>query len=224
MKFFYHARAGDECIFLDSDEYHYLFRVRRFRDKILAFRNLKDLNIYIYRYDRKEKFILDSITQGELAPKSYLNLAMAIVDSKDIYAILPYLNSLNVKVLYLFYADFSQRNRNLSIDKMEHIIHLSCMQCNRILPMKVQILNSTKETLDTLPELCYIDFDGSESIESSSNLETLATNGIMIGPEGGFSNAEREQILCNQTRFKLSTEHILTTHLSAIHIASACLC
>ena len=46
MKFFYHARAGDECIFLDSDEYHYLFRVRRFRDKILAFRNLKDLNIY----------------------------------------------------------------------------------------------------------------------------------------------------------------------------------
>ncbi|MWV61235.1 RsmE family RNA methyltransferase [Helicobacter saguini] len=234
MQFFYHQNAGENEIILDSESYHYLFRVRRFNTKeILKVRNLIDKKLYFYKFHKKQSFILESNTQDSIESNSQkdskdskdLNLILAIIDLKDIYEILPFLNALNTKSLNLFYADFSQKNRVFNTQKAMKIITFSCMQCGRTDLMKINIFENLDCVFKSYKNASVIDFIDSKNtnknIESLDNLElqNIANNGIIIGPEGGFSNAEREKLKKNNT-YKLNTNNILTTHLASIYIAS----
>lgn len=229
MQFFYHQNAGENEIILDSQSYHYLFRVRRFNaNEVLKVRNLIDKKLYFYKHTKKQSFILESIKEDSKNLKQDskdLNLILAIVDLKDIYEILPFLNALNTESIGLFYADFSQKNRVFNKEKAMKIITFSSMQCGRRDLMKINIFENLDSILKNYKNASVIDFIDSKNtnknIESLDNLklQNIANNGIIIGPEGGFSNAEREKLKKNNT-YKLNTNNILTTHLASIYIAS----
>lgn len=184
----------------------------------------------------------DSRIQGLL-------LILAIIDIKDIYDILPILNALNISSLYLFYADFSQKNRVLDIQKAYRILEYSCMQCGRIRLMEIVVFKNLQEVLSNNKEACFIDFATTNVAHdffnpdlTSSNLpspnvlhkkipriESLskdalrkqAKQGIIIGPEGGFSNRERK-ILQTKRQYSLWVPHVLTSHVAGVYIASLC--
>lgn len=152
MQFFYHKDSGLESITLDSKDSHYLFHVRRFKQgETLLTTNLNDMQIYGYKHEKKNTFKLIGLHSKVTQPKAYTHILLAMIDLKDIYDILPILNALNVASLQLFYADFSQKNRKIDMQKAQRILQYSCMQCGRMKPLEIAIHNNLESVGKAFP-------------------------------------------------------------------------
>lgn len=242
MQFFYHKDSGANSIALEPKDSHYLFNVRRFKqNSTLLTSNLTDNKLYTYKHECKNTFTLISTQLAKPTPKAHTNIILAMIDQKDIYDILPTLNSLNVASLQLFYAEFSQKNRKIDIQKTQKILQYSCMQCGRMQPLKLYLHDNLESVCNKFPKSVAIDFISSETLEDSTkqdsinitqqltfeNLSTTekhicATNGIIIGSEGGFSKTERDFLHATKDIYALKIPYILTSHLTSAYIASLC--
>lgn len=242
MQFFYHKDSGNEHIVLEPQDSHYLFVVRRFKEgSTLITANLTDLQLYTYRHERKNIFVLVEIHEAKPMPKAYVNILLAVIDQKDIYDTLPTLNALNVASLQLFYADFSQKNRKIDIKKAHKILRYSCMQCGRMLPLDIALHNDLESVCELFPQAIAIDFDISQSLLEKSihneyfnkltRFENLSQKdrrkhglqGVIIGCEGGFSPRERNLLYATHSVYALQIPYILTSHLTSTYIAGLCL-
>lgn len=245
MQFFYHKDSGKESITLEAKDSHYLFIVRRFKqNSTLLTSNLTDNKLYTYKHERKNTFTLISTHNVKSTKKAHTNILLAMIDQKDIYDILPTLNALNVASLQLFYADFSQRNRKIDMQKAQKILQYSCMQCGRMKPLELALHNNLESVCTKFPKSVAIDFVVNESLlesmqEKDSNkhikvqhtFENLshtekhiyAIQGIIIGCEGGFSKRERDFIHSTRNVYALQIPYILTSHLTSTYIASLCI-
>ena len=180
MQFFYHKDSGLESIALDSKDAHYLFHVRRFKQgETLLTTNLNDMQLYSYQHEKKNTFKLIGLHSKVTQPKAYTHILLAMIDLKDIYDILPILNALNVASLQLFYADFSQKNRKIDMQKAQRILQYSCMQCGRMQPLEIAIHKNLESVCKAFPNAIAIDF--LESVETfDSNLESGRTAGVRV--------------------------------------------
>ncbi|STQ87069.1 RsmE family RNA methyltransferase [Helicobacter muridarum] len=250
MQFFYHKDAKNLNITLSAEDTHYIFVVRRFNSgSILHMRNLQDNILYVYQHvpshkrSKQESFMLIDTISPEVCStytnsKLGLSLILAIIDLRDIYDILPTLNAFNVSSLVLFYAGFSQRNRIINMQKAIKILQYSCMQCNRIKPMDISVYQNLEDVLISYKQASFVDFAPISFIHTSSNqcnkheIQTLesisskslakqARDGIIIGPEGGFTQGEID-ILQERTQYCLQLPYILTSHAVSMYIASLC--
>lgn len=174
MQFFYHKDSGLESIALDSKDSHYLFHVRRFKQgETLLTTNLNDMQLYSYKHEKKNIFKLIGLHSKAAQPKAYTHILLAMIDLKDIYDILPTLNALNVASLRLFYADFSQKNRKIDIQKAQRILQYSCMQCGRMKPLEIAIHNNLESVCKAFPNAIAIDFlDSSVEVQDRENLDS----------------------------------------------------
>lgn len=246
MQFFYHKDSGAKSITLEAKDSHYLFVVRRFKNGgLLTTSNLSDMQLYTYKHEKKNTFTLISAKHAKKATKAHTNIILAMIDQKDIYDTLPMLNALNVASLNLFYADFSQKNRRIDLQKAQKILQYSCMQCGRLQPLTLSLHNNLESVCRAFENAVVIDFPINESplkdskeeyygekhlesaVKNFENLETkqkrtFAKQGIIIGCEGGFSKKEREFLCKIHKTYSLTTPHILTSHLTSIYIASLC--
>lgn len=225
MQFFYHKDCGTEVLTLDSKDLHYLFGVRRMKQgATLTMANLIDSQLYEYKHEQKNTFKLHATRPAPTKPTPRTHILLAMIDPKDIYDILPMLNALNVASLQIFYADFSQRNRKIDIQKAQRILQYSCMQCGRMNLMSLEIHKDLQALLTAFPNAIAIDFDSQTAFENlpKESRHTLATQGIIIGCEGGLSARERDILQSRTNIYALQIPHILTAHLTSIHIASLC--
>lgn len=174
MQFFYHKDSGLESITLDSKDSHYLFHVRRFKQgETLLTTNLNDMQLYSYQHEKKNTFKLIGLHSKVTQPKAYAHIILAMIDLKDIYDILPVLNALNVASLQLFYADFSQKNRKIDMQKAQRILQYSCMQCGRMKPLEVAIHKDLESVCKAFPNAIAIDFlDSSVKVQDRENLDS----------------------------------------------------
>ena len=69
-----------------------------------------------------------------------------------------------MSLLQLFYADFSQKNRKIDMQKAQRILQYSCMQCGRMKPLEVAIHKDLKSVCKAFPNAIAIDF--LESVET----------------------------------------------------------
>ena len=227
MQFFYHEEAGRPRLNVDSNGAHYLFRVRRLRPgMLLDFCNLKDGLRHAYKHEGKNEFSLVASSVCKAAPPR-LSLIMAVVDPKDIYDSLPMLNALNAASLSLFYADRSQKNRQLDMGRAGRILQSSCMQCGRPSLMKLALYENLDEVLGEFPKASFIDFASPsapslylENLDKDS-LGRHASLGLVIGPEGGFSQLERRR-MDGYERLCLKAPYILTSQAAGVYVASLC--
>ncbi len=234
MQFFYHENAGMQTIEFNNKDSHYIFHVRRFKQcDVLKVRNLNDENLYYYRHIKKNIFTLECIETAKTIEIKYVcNIILSMIDTKDIYEILPFLNALYVTNLYLFYADFSQKNRKIDLQKAQRIIMYSCMQSGRTSAMNIQVFKNLESILQNNTKACYIDFckDNLSATNQELFFEKLShekqklcgTNGVIIGPEGGFSQRETNILRETQQQYALNMPHILTAHLASVYISSIC--
>ena len=190
MQFLYYPAPSNNII-LTGNEHKYLFKVRRIKkDEIVKIRNLEDDFLYFYKIEdinKKEAFLkLIDKKYASNKPHSFLHLAWCIIDPKNIEKTLPSLNEIGVSKITFVYCDFSQRNFKIRIDRIKTILINSCQQCGRSDLMKIEILNSSKEFFEKYPKFIALDFNGEEI--NKTNL----TQPILIGPEGGFSEKEKQ--------------------------------
>ena len=191
MQFLYYPDTSNNII-LTGEEHKYLFKVRRIKkDEIVKIRNLKDDFIYFYKIEninKKEAFL--KLIKKELKPNKpnkFFHLGWCMIDPKNIEKTLPTLNEIGVSKISFIYCDYSQKNFKLKLDRIEKILINSNQQCGRSDLMEIEIISSSDEFFKKYPEFIALDFDGEEIKCKEYNKLFL------IGPEGGFSEREREK-------------------------------
>ena len=191
MQFLYYPETSNNII-LKGDVHKYLFKVRRIKkDEIVKIRNLKDDYLYFYKIEainKKEAFL--KLTDKKLSPNKpnkFFHLAWCIIDPKNIEKTLPTLNEIGVSKISFIYCDFSQKNFKIKLDRIEKILINSNQQCGRSDLMDIEILDSSDEFFEKYPDFIALDFDGEEI--KCKEYDKI----FLIGPEGGFSEREREK-------------------------------
>lgn len=216
MQFLIHKDAGEQCLKLQGDSYHHLFRTRRTKKtQFLYLRNLRDLNCYTYSIaslDKKEALLhLVSSKKTELINPPKGHLIWSIIEPKNIEKTLPILNEFNLQKITFFYAEYSQKNFKLSKERLKKILENSCEQCGRITALEIEFLNNLGEALAKYPNLAILDFKG-------KSLKSMQEKSIVVGPEGGFSPNERI-LFKNKSVYSALNCNILRSENAAIYAA-----
>ncbi len=216
MKFVYDKRAGERILSVKEDVYKYLFKVRRFKvkDKVDV-RNLTDDFLYSYEIERvdKREAILSLIGKKKkvVKPFKFFHLFWCIVDPKTIERALPMLNEIGVGKITFLYCDRSQKNFRVDFKRLERILINSCMQCGRSSLMELEVKKGIEE-IDR-DNLIILDFNRDE-VKDIKNI-----NKLIVGPEGGFSDRERE-LLKNLQGFSFQTPLVLKSDTACISASS----
>lgn len=216
MQFSFHPNAGGNTLIIDGELYIHLYKSRRTKNtQILYFRNLEDENLYLYSQEsieRKQAILKLQETQHKpILSKSKAHLILSIIDNKTLQKVLPFLNELGVKKLTLFYAEYSQRNEKIDLEKLKKILINSSQQCGRSNIIELEVLNNLGNVLELYPKIGVFDFGG-------ERLQKIDLP-ILIGAEGGFSPKEREE-LKNFPKYSTQENIILKSESACVYVAS----
>ncbi|PAF53695.1 16S rRNA (uracil(1498)-N(3))-methyltransferase [Helicobacter sp. 13S00482-2] len=220
MRFVYHSDAGNDTISLKGDLYSHIYQVRRtkFEENILL-RNLKDDNIYTYAHIQISKKQADlkllECSHNPNPSTKKIHLIWAIIETKNIEKNLPYLNQLGVSKISFFYANRSQKNEKINLERLYKILLHSCEQCGRTDLMTLEIISNTSEALRLYPNACLFDFGGKNITEGKLNF----AEGIFLGPEGGFDDKEKI-LLNNQVCYSTKDNFVLKSECGALFLSS----
>lgn len=216
MQFSFHPQAGEEILKIEGELYAHLYKSRRTKNtQILPFRNLFDEKLYLYTQESiNRKFALLKLQETRHLPilsKSKAHIILSVIESKTLQKLLPFLNELGVQKLTLFYADYSQGNEKVDLQKLEKILINSSQQCGRSNTLKLELFKNLSNVLEAYPQIGVFDFGG-EKMQKS-------TLPILIGTEGGFSPKERE-ILKDFPKYSTQENLILKSESACVYVAS----
>ncbi len=219
MRFLFDENAGKETLSLKGESFKYIIKVRRHKvGDELGFRKQGSSEI-LYRYKivdvdgRSATLELVRAAFEEVAASKKLHIGWCVVDSKSVEKVLPLLNELGVAKITFIYCDRSQKNFKPDFKRYERILESSMQQCGRSEMMRFDEMKNIEAFVKQNPQTVVFDFCD-EVLEESSEIDT-----VLIGSEGGLSEAERE-LLENQKIFRLDTPMILRSETAVTAIAS----
>ncbi|EAI3905493.1 TPA: 16S rRNA (uracil(1498)-N(3))-methyltransferase [Campylobacter lari] len=216
MQFLYHPQSGAVSLELENEAFLHL-KARRIKvsDKIIL-KNLKDFYAYTYECIElsRRSCILNLLDKKEEKQelKTYIHLALAVIDPKVIEKTLPFLNELGVAKLSFVYMEYSQKNFKLDFKRMEKILIESSQQCGRASLMELESFDDFKKFQQAYENIVLIDFEGKDLMNFDPDRYVF-----LVGAEGGFSQKERE---INIKRAKLQANYILKAQTALIGVAS----
>lgn len=217
MQFILHENAGEAQITLQGETYHHLFHSRRMRKlESLNLCNGRDFNLYCYtitELGKKDARLTLKATQAapfKNPPKGHL--IWAIIEPKSIEKTLPMLNELNLAKITFFYAQYSQKQFKLDLQRFQRILKGSCEQCGRMIGLEIEILPNLNQVLQNYPNFAILDFGG-EPLNHPLEIP------LMVGCEGGFSQEERK-ILQDKPIFSAPKCNILRSETAALYAAT----
>jgi 16S rRNA (uracil1498-N3)-methyltransferase len=223
MTFVFDEEAGSEELQLKGESYKYLIKVRRHAvgDRVAFRQPLTPELLHTYEIvevdGRRARLRLVESREYELFHPRALHLGWCVIDPKSVEKVLPLLNELGVAKITFVYADRSQKNFTPDTARYERILQSSMQQCGRSRMMTFDTAPSVAAFLEKHPECIVFDFCERVFGEGASAAET-----VLIGPEGGFSEAERSQM--DEARvFRLDTPMVLRSETAAVAISSVLL-
>ena len=193
MQFTYEEFCGSDFLEIKDEVYNYLIKARRHKiDDEIYFRNLKDNNIYLFKiilFDKK-KAILNLISAEEkiLLNDKILHLGWCVVDPKTVEKFITSLNEMGVDKITFIYADYSQKNFKINIEKLEKILINSSCQCGRSNIIKLEVCKNLEQFMKENSDVYFLDFSTLCVDDKKDEIKTL-----VIGCEGGFSQKERDK-------------------------------
>ena len=193
MQFTYEEFCGRDILEIKDEVYNYLIKARRHKiDDEIYFRNLKDNNIYLYKINLidKKKAILNLISAEEkiLLNNKNFHLGWCVVDPKTVEKFITSLNEMGVDKITFIYADYSQKNFKINIEKLEKILINSSCQCGRSNIIKLEVCKNLEQFMKENSDVYFLDFSTLCVDDKKDEIKTL-----VIGCEGGFSQKERDK-------------------------------
>ena len=193
MQFTYDEFCGNETLEIKDEIYNYLIKARRHKiDDEIYFRNLKDSFIYLYKmsFIDKKKALLTLVSKEEkiVENQNKLHVGWCVVDPKTVEKYITSLNEMGVDKITFIFADYSQKNFKINIEKLEKILINSSSQCGRSNIIKLEVSKSLEDFLKENENVYFLDFSTICVDDKKDEIKTL-----VIGCEGGFSQKEREK-------------------------------
>lgn len=180
----------------DSKDYHYLVRVRRFKpgSEFIIRANNRFIRVILKVLEKKKPLILEAKERVHF--KEYKNkqmLVMAMIDHTRLDLVIEKLTELGCLELILLKTDYSHTlSDNLYQRKIRHwqaIVEAACMQSGRVTPMSISYELDLKKLYQRFSHLIILD---NYQKEGAINLSSWQDYIPIIGPEGGFSDKERQ--------------------------------
>lgn len=211
--------ASSSSLTLKGDHHKYLIKVRRHNVGDMIFmRNKSDIKtLHQYKITSINPRSLDiellSSEIKDIKSKKDLHIGWCIIDIKSIEKVLPSLNEIGVSKISFINCDRSQKNFKLDFKRFKRILEASMQQCGRSSYMELDTYDNIKVFIDKFPNTKVFDFCD-KILEQCSDIKT-----VLIGCEGGFSNAEKE-FLSNKEVFRLDTPMVLRSESAVMAVAS----
>ena len=214
MQFIIHKNAGEATLKLEGETYHHIFQSRRTKkSESLHLRNLKDSNLYIYNITNLSKkdatLTLQSSQNTPLKNPPKGHLIWAMIDPKNIEKTLPFLNELNLQKITFFYAEYSQKNFKLNLERIQRILENSCEQCGRITLLEFKVLEKLQGVWEKTQNVGFWVLGG-EKQKCSKKIP------IWVGTEGDF-NKKKKEAQKNNPKYTATSCNILRSETAAIY-------
>ena len=178
-------RVGEEVIIVCGDEFDYLYEI------VSITKSQTNLSLAKKRLNTYN-------------PKKAVTVHIGVIKHDNLALAVEKLNEIGVTEVVLFKSARCQ-NTPVKLDKLQSVANQSCKQCGRSVPLKI----SGVIGFDKLPKGALF----ADEKEKTSKFPTANT--IIIGPEGGFTDSEREQLRKTGTPISLGAR-ILRTETAAI--------
>jgi 16S rRNA (uracil1498-N3)-methyltransferase len=219
MTFVFDEDAGQPELVIKGETYKYLIKVRRHdTGERVAFRTPKSPE-QLHRYEivsvdgRQARLELLESTPEEVVHEHNLHLGWCIIDGKSVEKVLPLLNELGVAKITFIQAERSQKSFKPDFKRYERILMSSMQQCGRSKMLEFGMSESLEAFLKTYPDTVVFDF--CERVFGSGGLRPET---VLIGPEGGFSDAERA-LINPKNVYRLDTPMILRSETAAVAVS-----
>jgi len=226
---YYFNKIENQFAIIDQGEAQHLTRVRRAQisDEITGFNgDGLDYNLEIVEITKSQvKAKILSTSKNRASDDNNICVYLAMLKNEAILTAIDNLAELNVKTVKLFSSDFSVANIDeKKLEKLNNICIQASKQCERADIMKVEIIK--KADIEKDIQQYKNKFFAYE--DSSNKLEKF--NGdfaVIIGPEGGFSQAENEHFskFANNVSLGktiLRAEVACVVAVSSLKVASLC--
>ena len=219
MQFTYHKDASIETLKIDGDLHNYIFKVRRHdKNRNIFFRNLKDDFIYEYQVEVIDKKSTTLRLMHKVLhinkPKKKLHIGWCKIDFKNIEKVLASLNEIGVTKITFIECDYSQRNLNLNMEKLERLLQNSSSQCGRSDIIELSYVKTLEDFLAIYPESYMFNFSVNNIEEKRDEIKT-----IVLGCEGGFSQKEVGKFHTDKI-VGIDSSFIMRSETAIINIAS----
>lgn len=214
MVFLYNEQAGTQTLKLKNDDFTHLKVARIRENETVDVRNLTDDNLYTYTLVSisRNDAVLELLNTKSFALKPARNIKILWcgVDPKTVEKTISFLNELGVLEIVIIRCERTQGSFKYDLERLKRIAISSCEQCGRSVPLLI----SEVKKLPNEP-FYLVDFCGEEMAG------ILPDGNYLIGPEGGFSDKEREELKKIATKaFKFSSNSVLRSETAAIALAS----
>ncbi|MBD3801012.1 MAG: 16S rRNA (uracil(1498)-N(3))-methyltransferase [Campylobacterales bacterium] len=219
MRFLFHDEAGAPEVTLKGEAYKYIVKVRRhgIGDSVAMRHPNKSDMLYTYRLvqndGRRAELTLESEAPLRIGAARPLHIGWCIIDPKSVEKVLPQLNEMGIARITFITCDRSQRQFKPDFERYKRILEASMQQCGRSEWMGLEIADSLEAFLAANPQTVVLDFT-EETLRDTAGIAT-----VLIGCEGGFSEAERTLLAsCRTLRF--DTPLILRSESAAVAAAA----
>ena len=219
MIYTFDDQAGLKELILKGELHKYLIKVRRHSlGDELAFRNrdnIKSLHRYkIVELDPRSATLelLDS-TAVEVNATKELHIAWCVIDAKSVEKVLPSLCEIGVSRISFIFCERSQKNFKPDFKRYERIVEASMQQSGRTSKMLFDTYKNIATFIVEYPDTKVFDFT-ENVLDGDSDFRR-----VLIGCEGGFSQAEKE-LLKSQEVFRLNSPMVLRSESAVMAVAS----
>ncbi|MBR1944239.1 MAG: 16S rRNA (uracil(1498)-N(3))-methyltransferase [Alphaproteobacteria bacterium] len=145
-------------------------------------------------------------------------LAFCLIKFDNIKLIIEKCTELGITDFYPLISDYTQYN-NININKLNMIAIQASEQSERLDVSNIHSISNIIEFINDLPNKITW-YSAIERISNNSNRDISNNNiGFIIGPEGGFSNREKELLITKTKPINLSS-NILRAETACISCAS----
>lgn len=165
---------------------------------------------------------IESILPYVISKTYPIDLYISLIKKKEFELVVEKLNELNVNSITPVYFQRTQGNIVIDSNRLNRIATESCKQCQRNKPILINKAISYKELIEKMKSNNNFIFANEK--ESSKNLDSVKINsnkniGLIIGPEGGFTSEEINDLsnLCSSINL---TNTILRAETAAIYLSS----
>lgn len=186
----------NRAIPLSKDHLHYCFKVMRIK--------VGD-NIFIFNKEYGEwecqlcqNFVLpEKLLRKYINKKSSCTLLCSKIPNQLLKQVIRQATELNVDAILLIETDFCNQKLNINYERLKKIAIEASEQCERMdVPIINDLLHDIEYLLNNFPEntdLIFCDENLSRK-KIVKNAKLSRNTMILIGPEGGFSDHEREML------------------------------
>ncbi len=203
---------------LKGELFKYLIKVRRHDvdDEInIRYKNSIE-TLYKYKIALIDNRSLDlefiALELNEVKAKKALHIAWCLIDIKSIEKVLPSLSEIGVSRISFINCERSQKIK-LDFKRFERILEASMQQCGRSTYVEFDTYKNIAAFIADFPDTKVFDFTD-KILSGDSEFER-----VLIGCEGGFSQAEKE-LLKSQEVFRLDSPMVLRSESAVMAVAS----